>query len=47
MEILEIPESPPAPLSVEEEKQLLMKREEVKFLILVLLQIGYNKRGIV
>ena len=45
VEILEIPESPPAPLSVEEEEQLLTKREEVKFLIRVLLQIGYNKRA--
>ena len=45
MEILEIPESPPAPLSVEEEKHLLTIREEVKFDIRILLQIGYNKRA--
>ena len=37
--------APPAPLSVEEEEQLLTKREEVKFLIRVLLQIGYHKRA--
>lgn len=45
VEILEIPESPPAPLSVEEEKHLLTKREKVKFEIRTLLQIGYNKRA--
>jgi len=39
--------APPAPLSVEEEeeKELLTKREKVKFEIRTLLQIGYNKRA--
>lgn len=37
--------APLAPLLVEEEEQLLTKRKEVKFLIRVLLQIGYNKRA--
>lgn len=36
--------APPAPLSVEEEL-LITKRKEVKFLIRVLLQIGYQKRA--
>jgi hypothetical protein len=37
--------APPAPLSVEEELLITKKREEVKFLIRVLLQIGYQKRA--
>ena len=37
--------APPAPLSVEEEEKLLTKREEVKFLLRGLLQIGYHKRA--
>ena len=40
-----VPPANPVASPGEEEEQLLTKREEVKFLIRVLMQIGYNKRA--
>lgn len=43
--VLPVPLANPVASPGEEEEQLLTKREEVKFFIRILMQIGYNKRA--